>query len=177
MATLTITNPSLKTGDVLSFTFSGFKSTVTTATLTVSANNDNYGFVEVDVNGVPQPAATSYNIPVGARVVLTAHALGNYQFSSWWDSASQYTTQNPITIAIMAGARGFVATFVAVTPPPPSGPLFPAPGTVGDGNYWYWLVFSDDSARWFDQATYYMLAETHTAFKAVYGPYASGATG
>jgi hypothetical protein len=147
-----------------------------TTVLTVGANNDNYGFVEVNVNGTTQPSAGTYNIPVGARVILTAYPLGNYQFSTWWDSTGQYTGQNtnPIIIGTWANARGFVATFVtAPPPPPPGGPTFPAPGTFGDGLYWYWVKFTDSSIGWDD--TEDVIGNPAVA-QIIAGPYPSGAT-
>lgn len=158
---------------ILSLPATGTQSTQFTLSVDVDPS-DEAGFVEVRVNGEVRLSAP-YLVNSGAQVVLTAYPQGNYTFDHWYDSEYQFTTQNPITFS-MSQDRAFVANFSPESPPP-GGPVFPAPGVVGDGQYWYWIVFTDNSAGWFDLETFLFLTEIEPdMIKTHYGPYASGAT-
>lgn len=143
---------------------------LTQVTLTVdNSPSDNEGFVEVKVNGVVQYEAPSYLINSGAQVVLTAYGLGNYKFGNWYDSEYQFTTQNPISFNMNID-RSFVANFTYVPPPPEEGPdMSTLPNYNGP---WWWIVFTDNSADWYDSATFewYMTYQPEMVRK-YYGPY------
>lgn len=58
-----------------------------------------------------------------------------------------------------------------------SGPNFPAPGIIGDGNLWYWIIFNDNSAAWYvEEVAIDIMNDPYSDVKTYYGPYASGAT-
>jgi hypothetical protein len=109
----------------------------------------------------------------GGGLNITANALGSGTGSFIINEtvAGQYGIQATDNLGEYAMA---LFTVTVPNPPPSGGPTFPAP--LG-GTSWYWLVFQDNSADWFEQAVYYSLAQEGDYFKNVYGPYAPGATG
>ena len=174
MASLTINNPSLKTGGVLSFTFSGFKPKVT---LNIGDDGSGLGFVEVKANGVDISGTSQ----VASGTVLTVQAYvynpSIAKFKGWSGAVPvPYSPSyaGPLTFTVTSDIT-LTATFQTISPPPPpSGPAFPAPGTVGDGLYWYWIKFSDGSIGWDDSQDLYY---NQSGYTVLAGPYASGATG
>lgn len=160
-----------KLGGVISPIYQDVINIGATVTLTTYADPSNAGFVEVI------PSGNIY--PIGTSVTLRAWVYNSnyYRFAGWYTAGGNLrSTLNPITIQMNADVT-YIARFTAITPPPVSGPTFPAPGVVGDGQYWYWIVFVDDSAGWFDALAYYEISMYDpSAIKTYYGPYPSGAT-
>ncbi len=119
-----------------------------TVVLTLTAVPD-VGFIEASPVGTPIAGGYSYSIGTIVQVTAYAYNSNYFKFDYWSPDIlmrSGYTV-NPNSVQ-MTQDINLQAIFVAVTPPPVPGPTFPAPGTVGDDNYWYWVVFTDNSAAW-----------------------------
>lgn len=95
-----------------------------------------------------------------------------YQFTKWLDPANVLTAAqrtSPIITIQMNKDITLTATYTYIyEPPPPELPpeAYPIPTTPG---YWYYVVFTDNSAAWFT-AEYYFMIDPYMIKKA-YGPY------
>ena len=143
-------------------------------TLTTSVSPSAAGFIE------QTPAGNSF--PAGTFISLRAYAWNDntYQFDTWIDPSglipSIQLMFNPIQVSMIRNIQ-LIAHFIPVTtPPPPGGPSFPAPGTPGDGETWYWVVLTTDSGNWYISYDYLDI-QGSSNIVSVAGPYASGATG
>jgi Divergent InlB B-repeat domain len=154
---------------------------INTTTLNVGIFPTTGGWAEVDINGVAQAVAPSYDIPSPAQVTLIAYANVGYVFD-YWSADGQRVDNNPNTTVTLSGSGtlSYLANFKVSNPPPPppSNPVFPAPGTVGDGDVWFWVGFLDGTYGWNDfNEVYGSNPNSEIDFTLpVLGPYASGAT-
>jgi hypothetical protein len=134
---LMVTPTTLKTGDVLSFTF--------------------YNFTPM--------ASVSVYVVGGGGMNITANALGS--------GTGSFSVGEGVGFYSLEAADNYGNSAIANFTVRGSGPVFPAPGTFGDGYYWYWVRYADGSIGWDD--SYDVLFLTHPTILS--GPYASGATG
>jgi hypothetical protein len=114
-------------------------------------------------------------------VGLTAHPNSGWYFSHWDISGVTYS-DNPHTITLIASNVIVTAYFQQAAPP--AGPQFPAPSSPA-GDTWYWVVFTDGSAGWFDtnavesypNGLEWQPNQGNINWTLTKGPYVSGATG
>ena len=125
-------------------------------------------------NGFTPGQSVGVSLIGGGGLNVTADALGSGSgsFVVTESVAGQYGIQATDSLGEYATA---FFTVTVTTPPPPSGPTFPAPGTIGDGNYWYWVQYSDGTIGWDDYNDVLHDSLPHPTI--ISGPYASGATG
>jgi PKD repeat protein len=136
--------------------------------------------------------ASAYSGQAPLWVSFQDTSSGNIQYWNWnFGDGTGSSDQNPMhsfdtpgTYQVTLLVRDFDGrtsstsrTITVSQPPNPTGPQFPAPGIAGDGQYWWWLVFTDNSADWFTSEIYFSLVDEGYVFNQVYGPYPSGATG
>jgi hypothetical protein len=106
----------------------------------------------------------------GGGMNVTANALGSGSSSfSIGEGTGFYTLQASDPYGKTASAN---FTVVGTG----NSPQFPAPGTVGDGNYWYWVQYTDNSIGW-DDAYDVVVYHDPLVARTLAGPYPSGATG
>ena len=138
--------------------------------LTTSVSPSNAGFIE------QTPAGSSF--PANTFVTLRAYAWDNYQFDTWIDPSeiipSSQLMFNPIQVSMNRDIE-LIAHFIPVTPPPSGEPVFPAPGTPGDQQTWYWVVLTTDLGNWYSSYDYFDI-QGSSLIVSVRGPFNSGAT-
>lgn len=145
--------------------------------LNIGDDGSGYGFVEVTANGVD--ISGSSQVTKGTIITIQAYVQNPSvaKFNGWSDPGGvlvpySLTYQGPITITVNSNIN-LTATFIKIAqPPPPSGPSFPAPGTKGDGDEWYWVQYLDGSVGWADTSDIYYSDPRPTILN---GPYQSGA--
>ena len=127
--------------------------------LTTSVSPSNAGFIE------QTPAGSSF--PANTFVTLRAYAWDNYQFDTWIDPSeiipSSQLMFNPIQVSMNRDIE-LIAHFIPVTPPPSGEPVFPAPGTPGDQQTWYWVVLTTDLGNWYSSYDCYKTGECCNSF-------------
>jgi hypothetical protein len=193
--TLTVT----LTGDVTVVAVLDYTSSnVVTLTLACSPPAAGYScFIELSPAGILHNII-NYDFTKGTQVTLTAYP-GNaavWQFDHWWDGDNILTTaqktQNPLVIPHLNKSASLQAVFTAVVGGGGGeggggggGGMFPAPGTVGDGQYWMYITFLASyggTSIWIGYNTYldeYDPQDSDSEYNelaSVLGPYASGAT-
>jgi hypothetical protein len=145
--------------------------------LTIGIDPAGIGFVERTYLGITRP--DDYLYPSGSIVTIKAWPYNNtlWAFMYWLTPAGAEITLNPMDVQMNQNTT-LTAHFHEIPgPPPPTGPVWPAPGVVGDGMVWFWIEFKDNSAAWFDQPTYIVIMRMNgDEVRMYYGPYPSGYT-
>jgi hypothetical protein len=146
--------------------------------LNVSVDPSGAGFITL--NPLGESVGDVFYYAPGTIVYATAQVFNPaaYSFLGWYNLSGTRVTTNPTLTINMNLDATFIARFQYIYVPP-EGPQFPAPGVIGDGQYWYWIVFSDSSSGWYSEADYVFLINNYPPemFSGIYGPYPSGATG
>lgn len=113
-------------------------------------------------------ATVNVSVIGGGGLSVTANALGSGTGSfAIGEPAGTYTLQ-----ASDPYGKSATANFVVQAS---SGPTFPAPGTPGDGNYWYWVEWQGGTYGWDDYMDA-IIQHDPLVLQVISGPYASGAT-
>ena len=159
-------------------------------TLNVTSSSSG-GFVDcIDLStGLDVPAVGT--VPAGDTIQITAYAQNSnlYQFAGWTDPLGILDALQKMypQVDVVASTEIYlIANFTPVSGGGGggSGPTFPAPGTVGDGQYWMYIVFLPaygGGGVWIGYDTYldeYNPQDSGSDYyelSNVYGPYASGA--
>jgi hypothetical protein len=156
--------------------------------LNITSNGN--GFVDcINITTGLDVSATG-TVLSGDTIQITAYPDSLYEFSGWTDPASILNSLQIMYPQVDVQANSGItlqANFVAIG----GGgggvttPTFPAPGVVGDGQYWYYIVFQatyGGGGVWISSSAYYDEYDPDTPgsdyyeLAAVYGPYDSGAT-
>jgi hypothetical protein len=126
----------------------------------------------LDFRSVPPGASVSVNgINKGVTPFTLSEPPANYAIVITLTGYQEYDD----TAAVTANQTTVINPTLSVIPPSGNNPIFPAPGTVGDGNMWYWcILFSSNVQGWADYSdVHYSGSFSPTVLS---GPYPSGAT-
>jgi PKD repeat protein len=147
----------------------------------------------ITVNATPVYPIASFSMSVDEGIAplwinfvdLSSGTITGWQWSFGDGSSSnernplhQYMNAGTYTVILtVTGPSGssYMARSLIVRPAQSNTPNWPAPGTVGDGQIWYWVVFTDGSTGWYKSSVFVYIDPS--SISRYFGPYSSGYTG
>jgi hypothetical protein len=118
---------------------------------------------------------TGSQVPQGTALKAEAFVYNpaNSMFNGWTGYSGSGDPIYPVANTNLNIVANFKAQDIII--PPPNGVL--VPGTIGDGNTWYYLTWPDNSSGWFDLAWVQgAIWYGDNNWSLAQGPYASGTT-
>ena len=144
-------------------------------TVNITDDGSGRGFVLITNATTGVTVFTGSQVPEGTALKAEAFVYNpaNSMFNGW----TGYSGSGDPIYPVANTNLNIVANFKAqdIITPPPNGVL--VPGTLGDGNTWYYLTWPDNSSGWFDLAWVQgAIWYGDNNWSLAQGPYASGTT-